>query len=148
MSLPAFTVSGDLPAGIHQATLPEVIQRFGATSAQRLLLAQRLEQIYRISHATNQLARFVIFGSFVTSKHSPDDVDVFMIMEDTFDIAVQSGETRWVFEHQAAQHHLDASVFWLRRGATLGDEQAAIAHWQIKRDGGYRGIVEIVQEQS
>jgi hypothetical protein len=30
--------------------------------------------------------------------------------------------------------------------AALGGEQATIEHWQIKRDGDLRGIVEIVPE--
>jgi hypothetical protein len=30
--------------------------------------------------------------------------------------------------------------------AALGGEQEAIEHWQIKRDGSQRGIVEIVPE--
>jgi hypothetical protein len=31
--------------------------------------------------------------------------------------------------------------------ACLGGEEQAIAEWQIKRDGTYRGIIEIVEEQ-
>jgi hypothetical protein len=38
-------------------------------------------------------------------------------------------------------------VFWLRRLAALGGEEQAIADWQIKRDGTFRGIVEIVKEE-
>jgi hypothetical protein len=38
-------------------------------------------------------------------------------------------------------------VFWLRRLAALGGEERAIAGWQVKRDGTFRGIVEIVEEQ-
>jgi hypothetical protein len=47
--------------------------------------------------------------------------------------------------HQRA--HFGASVFWVRRLAALGGEEQAIAGWQIKRDGKFRGIVEIVEEQ-
>jgi hypothetical protein len=39
-----------------------------------------------------------------------------------------------------------ASVFWLRRLAALGDEEAAIEHWQIKRDGTRRDIVEVAPD--
>jgi len=37
-------------------------------------------------------------------------------------------------------------VFWLRRLAAAGGEEAAIEHWQVKRDGSLRGIVEIIPE--
>jgi len=50
-----------------------------------------------------------------------------------------------VFDHAAAQNLLGASVFWVRKAAALGGEEATIAHWQIKRDGGKRGIVEVTK---
>ena len=31
------------------------------------------------------------------------------------------------------------------RAAALGDEEEAIAHWQIKRDGNKRGILEVIE---
>jgi hypothetical protein len=41
--------------------------------------------IYALARSTGQLARFIIFGSFVTAKREPNDVDIFMLMEDAFD---------------------------------------------------------------
>lgn len=109
-------------------------------------MAQRLERIYGVAVDTGQLARFVVFGSFVTAKREPADVDVFLLMEDTFDMGQLSGEARVLFDHAAAQAHFGASVFWLRRLAALGSEEQAIGGWQIKRDGTRRGIIEIVEE--
>ena len=57
-------------------------------------------------------------------------------------------EARLLFDHAAAQAHFGASVFWLRRLAALGGEDAAIDGWQTKRDGTRRGIVEIIEEVS
>ena len=67
-------------------------------------------------------------------------------MEDTFDASDVTGESRLLFDHAAAQAHFGASVFWLRRLAAWEGEQAAVEYWQVKRGGGYRGIVEIVPE--
>ena len=64
-------------------------------------------------------------------------------MDNTFDIGRLTGETRVLFDHAAAQAHFGASVFWLRRIATPGGEEQAIADWQIKRDGTRRGIIEL-----
>lgn len=69
-------------------------------------------------------------------------------MDDNFDMSKLTGETRVLFDHAAAQAHFGASVFWLRRLAALGGEEQAITGWQIKRDGTFRGIIEIVEEQS
>ena len=75
-------------------------------------------------------------------------MDVFLLMEDTFDIGQLTNKARMLFDHAAAQAHFGASVFWLRRLAALGGEEQAIAGWQIKRDGTYKGIIEIVEEQT
>jgi predicted nucleotidyltransferase len=146
VSLPNFTDTGDLPVGIHPAPLPEASFRFGTGSARRKFLALRLRRIHRLAVQTSHLARFVVFGSFVTAKLEPNDVDVFMIMDDNFDVSRLSGESRRLFDHAAAQTHFGCSVFWVRRLAALGGEQATLEHWQIKRDGTKRGIVEIAME--
>ena len=146
--LPAFGKEGDLPRGIYRVTLQETLGRFGKGSWQRVAVAQRLERIYRVAAGTGQLARFVVFGSFITTKREPGDVDVFLLMQDTFDVGLLADEAQVLFDHAAAQAHFGASVFWLRRLAALGGEEQAVADWQIKRDGTYRGIVEIVEEQT
>lgn len=46
---PKFNESGDLPIGIHRATLAEVIDHFGRGSSQRAIVAQRLERIYSLA---------------------------------------------------------------------------------------------------
>ena len=35
MALPGFNPAGDLPPGVHQATLAEIVARFGAGTAER-----------------------------------------------------------------------------------------------------------------
>ncbi len=85
MALPPLTDAGELPLGVHRASLREILDQFGVGSAQRKLLALRLDRVYRTAKATDHLARFVVFGSFVTNKLEPQDVDVFLVMADTFD---------------------------------------------------------------
>lgn len=120
------------------------MERFGVGSDRRKALALRLARVHRVAHACGHVARFVIFGSFVTSKVEPNDVDIFLLMADTFDAAELTGDATLVFDHAAAQAHFGASVFWLRRLAVWPDEQRAIEFWQLKRGGGLRGIVEVV----
>lgn len=149
MSLPEFNATGDLPNGVHRASLGDAVARFGTSSDRRKLISRRLERIYEIATRTGHLARFVVFGSFVTETHDPNDVDVFMIMDDNFDMHSLVGEARMLFaDHATAQVHFGASVFWIRKMAAIGGEQAAIEDWQIKRDGAERGIVEITAEES
>jgi hypothetical protein len=135
-----------LPPGVHAASLTEVLSRFGSGSVERQTVARRLERVHAVTVSTKQVARFVVFGSFITAKPDPNDVDIFLLMEDAFDASQLSGEAELLFDHNAAQAHFGASVFWIRRVAAREGEQAAVEYWQVKRDGGQRGIVEIVSE--
>ena len=72
--------------------------------------------------SSGYVARFVVFGSFVTDAAEPNDVDVFLLMQDTFDDAQLTGEARLLFDHAAAQAHFGSSVFWLRRLAAWEGE--------------------------
>jgi hypothetical protein len=103
MALPAFNEQGDLPPNIYRATLSEVFERFGHGSLQRLAVAERLSRLYELVTSTGQLARFVVFGSFVTAKVEPNDLDVVLIMQDTFDLASVTGEAALAFQHLEAE---------------------------------------------
>ena len=89
-----------------------------------------------------------MFGSFVTAKPDPGDVDIFMLMEDSFDANQVRGEAALIFDHLAGQNVEGASVFWIRRLAALGGEQETLEHWQTKRDKTRRGIVEVISHDS
>jgi len=146
VAIPAFNTNGDLPLGVHQASLWETLTHFARGTARRKTVAARLERIYSLATATGHLARFIVFGSFVTDKPEPNDVDVFLLMDDAFDFAQLSGELRLLFDHAAAQAHFGASVFWLRRLAAFEGEQKAVEYWQLKRGGDCRGIIDIIPE--
>jgi hypothetical protein len=86
-----------------------------------------------------------VFGSFVTAKPEPNDVDVFMVMDDHFDVTKVAQPTAVLFDHPSAQSILGASVFWVRSMAALGGEDAAVADWMLTREGRSRGILEITK---
>lgn len=124
--LPDFDALGDLPVGIHQASLGEVVQYFGRASTRRMLAADRLQRLYSLASETRCLARFIVFGSFVTAEPLPNDLDLFFLMEDAFDARQLTGEQAILFDHPFAQAYFSASVFWLRRQSALDGEQATI----------------------
>ncbi|HEX5443852.1 MAG TPA: hypothetical protein VFW87_08490 [Pirellulales bacterium] len=143
MALPAFNDDGDLPPGVYCATLREVRARFGEGSAQREAVAERLDRIYWLAQSTGKVTRFVVFGSFVTDEPYPNDVDIVMLMDDTFDLGVVSDDVALLFHHADADAYFGASIFWTRELAALGGAQDMIEYWQTRRDGRLRGIVEI-----
>ena len=71
---PKFDSNGDLPVGIHQATLAEVRHHFGTSTLHRRLVARRLEEIYNLARGTGQLARFIVFGSWLMRSLSARNV--------------------------------------------------------------------------
>ena len=148
MPLPELDRFGDLPVGVHQASLEEVIARFGHGTPQRQLVAMRLLRIYDVARGTGKLERFVIFGSYVTAKPNPNDVDIILIMRDDFRERECDEETAPVFHHLRAQAELGASVFWTAPcGVLLETVDQFIEHWQVKRDHSRHGIVEVIREK-
>ncbi|HEY5040972.1 MAG TPA: hypothetical protein VIK53_03135 [Verrucomicrobiae bacterium] len=98
MPLPDFNANGDLPPGVHRAAWTEVIVRFGG-GGQRDVCARRLSHVHELARRTGCLQRFVIFGSYVTAKTNPNDVDVILIMDDSFRLENCPMESRALFDY-------------------------------------------------
>jgi hypothetical protein len=145
MPLPDFNADGDLPPGIHHATMDEVVARFGGPGAARRRCTRNLRHVFNLARTTAQFQRMIVFGSYVTAKASPNDVDVILILSNSFNPLTVAGEARRIFDHAIAQSRFGASIFWVTEEITLGEPMDDfVSHWQRKRDGGRRGIVEIV----
>ena len=145
MALPAFTETGELPIGVHTATIEDVVERFGADQGARSRSTRHLLHIYEVAQRTGQLQRFIIFGSYVTAKEHPNDVDVVLVMRDTFRLEHCPTEARGLFEHAIAQARHGASIFWIRPSSLIHSSvENFVTYWQSKRDGSKRGIVEVI----
>ena len=144
MPLPNLNHAGELPIGIHQATINEVIAQFGSGTLQREIVTARLQRIYQIAKRTGNLQRLIIFGSYITAKSEPNDVDVVIIFSDDFDLTVCSEDVKWLLNHQKAENEFGASIFWIRPSLLLLETlDEFIESWQVKRDGTRRGIIEV-----
>lgn len=148
MPLPAFDHRGDLPGGIHRATFAEVVARFGSGTPQRELVTSRLVHIYELAQRTGKLLRFVIFGSYVTAKPEPNDVDIILVMAENFEVAECDEQTQPLFDHLRAQQIFGASVFSIRPSTSLlVSMDEFLGYWQTKRDKSPHGIVEVLSEE-
>jgi hypothetical protein len=142
--LPNLTDVGELPPGVHIADWQEFESRFGASSPRRLWLLSRLRTLLEIAAASGQLRRVFVWGSFVTGKPAPRDIDILLIMSHDFQVDRLATPARAVFDSTRAKLQFESDVFWAR--ASIGDE--ALDLWldtyQISRSLGKRGIVELV----
>jgi len=148
MSLPTLLPNGYLPPGVHEATLSEVVERFGTNTPRRQVLASRLQELVSLARVTGKLRRIFIWGSFVTDKAFPRDLDIFLLMQEGFDqeFTALSPPQRYVFEHERARLLFEADIFW----ATEAVGAVVLASWlsiyQLSRDMEQRGIVEVIND--
>jgi uncharacterized protein DUF6932 len=141
--LPPLTAEGGLPAGVHPAPLNEILAVFGSLNAVRRDIAQRLQEILRMAHETGHLRRAFIWGSFVTAKPEPADIDLILVMSDAFRSEACPPSVRQIFDGEAAERVLGATILWVREDVPIMLLNAFLDQWQIDREGRRRGIVEV-----
>ena len=66
------------------ATEDESLSRFATSSARRQWLGEQLRSLLVLAKSTGQLTRVFLWGSFVTSKEVPNDLDVLLVMGTEF----------------------------------------------------------------
>ena len=142
--IPEFQKNGNLPKGLYQATLHEVREVFGTSSARRKLLIGNLENIIDLAKSTGNLKRVIVWGSFVSDKEFPKDIDLLLIMSDDFDVNAKSSAVKRVFDYIQGRILFNADIFWTK--SSIGEE--AINLWletyQMTRNFESRGIVEVM----
>jgi len=143
--LPEFNQNGDLPPGGYRVSLDEAVRRFGNGSPQRQAVTDRLRRVYDLAQRTGAVQRFLVFGSYVTDKPAPNDVDIVLIMQDSFAVADCPEDVKLLFDHEQADQEFGASIFWIRPSLLILETlEEFIAHWQVKRDNTHRGILEVI----
>jgi len=141
--LPELNSDGNLPEGIHQATEEEVLLRFATPSARRQWLGERLQGLLALVKSTGQLSRVFLWGSFVTSKEVPNDLDVLLVMAADFTLEASPAYCRVVFDHVQARLSFHADVFWTNASIDAQALQLWLDTYQTGKDFKRRGIVEV-----
>jgi predicted nucleotidyltransferase len=141
--LPDLTAEGDLPPGVHAADRQEFESRFGRSSPRRVWLSSRFRELVELAAVTGKLRRVFVWGSFVTAKPVPKDLDILLIMDDDFEVEGIAVEAQAVFDSVRARLLFESDVFWAR--ASIGDEilQLWLETYQTSRSFRKRGIVEL-----
>lgn len=106
-------------------------------------MSGRLRTLIDLAASTGKLRRVFVWGSFVTAKPAPRDLDVLLIMDEDFKVEDSSSSAEAVFDSVRARLSFEADVFWAR--ASIGNEMLGLwlDTYQISRDFRKRGIVEL-----
>ena len=141
--LPDFTPEGDLPVGVHVAEWEEFAARFGTSTPRRKWLLGRLQAVLSLAAGTGKLRRVFVWGSFVSTKASPKDVDLLLIVAEDFERQSVAWAARVVFDSAQARLLYESDVFWARD--SIGDKtlELWLETYQISRSFRKRGIVEL-----
>ena len=141
--LPEFTVEGELPPGVHTADWHEFQSRFGGSSLRRVWLSGRLRALVELAGSNGKLRRIFVWGSFVTAKTAPKDLDILLIMDEDFEVDGIAAPAQDVFDSVRAKLRFESDVFWAR--ASIGEEMLDLwlDTYQTSRSFRKRGIVEL-----
>ena len=94
MSVPEFNEDGNLAEGIHLTDEVEFLRHFAMDSPRRKWLGERLQEILSFAKSTGKLERMFVWGSFVSAKESPNDVDLLLIRSADFQLENVSEDCR------------------------------------------------------
>lgn len=91
MPIPPLSVQGFLPPGVHEATLEEVEERYGRfrSNEKRVELFAKLRRYITELATWGNVQEVLIDGSFVSSKESPNDIDLIVVYKADFDISAE-----------------------------------------------------------
>ena len=103
----------------------------------------RLRTLLGLAATGGKLRRVFVWGSFVTAKPAPKDIDLLLIMDEDFEVERIVASAQAVFDSGRARLLFESDVFWAR--ASIGDEMLDLwlETYQISRRFRKRGIVEL-----
>jgi len=141
--IPEFNEDGNLPAGIYRTGEEEFLSRFATGSARRKWLGERLREIFLLAKSTGKLERVLVWGSFVSAKESPNDIDILLLMSKDFQLENVSEECKNLFDYVRSRVRFHADIFWSK--ASIGEDTLRLwlDIYQTAKDFKRRGIVEV-----
>lgn len=103
-----------------------------------------MRSLLALAKSTGQLARVFLWGSFVTSKEVPNDLDVLLVMDTGFAVEGLSAQAQVVFDHVQARLCFHADVFWTKASLDPQVLQLWLDTYQRGKEFTRRGIVEVI----
>lgn len=144
MSLPELDDEGYLPPGLHAAPLGVALTRFGGNAEARQRQAELLRQVVTAATAYSEIKRVLVWGSFVTAKPEPGDLDYSIVVSVGYQPEELAGAHRRFFvPFDARMYYGVDRGFLVIRDYPLEDYIEQIDFMCHTRRRQPRGVVEI-----
>jgi len=134
MPIPDFEPSGLLPLGLYDCSFEELKNRFGSfeQTDRRPLLFAKLEAFILAARGSGFERALVVNGSFVTSKPSPNDIDLIIVVAAEHDLRADLSPSAYnVVSKKRVQKRFGFDIVAVREGTAELDD--AIAFFQQVR---------------
>jgi hypothetical protein len=135
----AFDETGNLPPEVYRAALEEIFTCFYHGDV-REHWGNVLQDVLALALSTRYLEAAYIFGSFIMAKSTPADSDLFLVMSGDFASNLMEGCACLLLDRSRAVMVWGICIYWI---TARTDRAPFLAAWQLRRDGGSRGIVEV-----
>ncbi len=142
--IPEFSTNGNLPAGVYEVTLDEVVQRFGWNDGRRELCVGLRAALVALASAG--IVYVWIGGSFVTSKEHPNDVDGCWEWTSQVDEQVLDPvflDLKAARSAMKKKYGVDFLIAGVRLQDSLGGCQIVEEFLQYDRDENRKGMIQI-----
>jgi len=144
MNLPALNAEGYLTPGIYLASLDEVLERFGTGTSTRERGGNLLRLIVESARKYPTIKRILIWGSFVSAKQEPADLDYSIVVDPRHSTtAIEPADRRFFVPYDANLYYGADRGYLVLREYPLDDyfqKLELICHDRRKRP---RGILEV-----
>ncbi len=147
MTIPSLETSGELPPGVHVATLQETESMFGSANEKRQLLMTGLKKAIELLKK-GSVSKIFIDGSFVSDKEEPNDIDGCWSVEganlDNLDPRFWDFDDEEDFQLKRKRLKDEFGIdFFIAEIIEGGSGKPFPEFFQTNRDGDPKGILEV-----
>ena len=125
------------------ASLDDLRLRFGTSTPRRQFLFRQLDIIIDQLRATRKLKRAFLFGSFVSGKASPNDVDLLVVMNAGFSTTQLGGKVSELFQHDVCRIRYHADLFWVTEAVGNARIEDLLEVFSRDREGRVQSVIEV-----
>lgn len=126
-----------------QLSLEEFERQSGIGTERRVELYQVFQEWLNAVRATSLLRQVWVFGSFVTKKPGPDDLDFVALSAAEFDVANIALSLRHWLDHELCQELHEIDLFIIKETTSL-DIRTMILETSGRSRDGQESIVEVL----